>query len=51
MCIKFVGKHDGKRILDRFRCRWEDGIDLREIGWENMECMRMAQDGNQWRAV
>jgi hypothetical protein len=30
-----VGKPEGKRPLERPRCRWEDGLkmDLREIGW------------------
>jgi hypothetical protein len=30
-----VGKPEGKRQLERPRCRWGDGIkiDLREIGW------------------
>jgi hypothetical protein len=30
-----VGKPEGKRLLERSRRRWEDGIkmDLREIGW------------------
>jgi hypothetical protein len=30
-----VGKAEGKRPLERPRCRWEDGIkmDLRETGW------------------
>jgi hypothetical protein len=30
-----LGKPEGKRILGRPRCRWEDGIrmDLRETGW------------------
>jgi hypothetical protein len=30
-----VGKPEGKRPLERPRCRWEDEIkmDLREIGW------------------
>jgi hypothetical protein len=30
-----VGKPEGKRPLERPRCRWEDGVkmDLREIGW------------------
>jgi hypothetical protein len=30
-----VGKSEGKRLLERPRRRWEDGIkmDLREIGW------------------
>jgi hypothetical protein len=31
----FVGNPEGKRPVERPRCRWEDGIkmDLREIGW------------------
>jgi hypothetical protein len=31
----FVGKPEGKRPLERVRCRWEHGIklDLRETGW------------------
>jgi hypothetical protein len=34
-----VGKPDGKRRLERRRCRWEDNIkmDLREIGWEGID--------------
>jgi hypothetical protein len=29
-----VGKHEGKRLLERFRSRWEDNIkmDLQEVG-------------------
>jgi hypothetical protein len=31
----FVGKSEGKRLLGRLRCRWEDGIItfLWETGW------------------
>jgi hypothetical protein len=29
-----VGKSDGKRLLGRFRSRWEDIIGM-EIGWED----------------
>jgi hypothetical protein len=34
-----VGKHETKRPLARPKSRWEDGIrmDLREIGWEDVE--------------
>jgi hypothetical protein len=48
-----VGKPRGKRPLGRSRCRWEDGIrmDLREIGWESVEWIQLAQDRNRWRAV
>jgi hypothetical protein len=33
--------------------RWEDNIrmDLREIGWEDVDWIHLAQDRNQWRAV
>jgi hypothetical protein len=26
-------------------------IDLREIGWDGMEWMDLAQDGDKWRAL
>jgi hypothetical protein len=48
-----VGKPEGKRLLGRPRRRWEDGIkmDLREIGWEGVEWIHLAQDRDRWRAV
>jgi hypothetical protein len=47
----FVGKPEGKRPLGRPRLRWENGIrmDLREIGLEGVDWIRLAQD--RWRAV
>jgi hypothetical protein len=41
-----VGKPERKRPLGIPRRRWEDGIrmDLREIGWENVEWIQLAQD-------
>jgi hypothetical protein len=41
-----VGKPEGKRPLERPRRRWEDGIkmDLREIGWGDVEWIHLAQD-------
>jgi hypothetical protein len=41
-----VRKPEGKRTLGRPRCRWEDNIrmDLREIGWSDMEWIDLAQD-------
>jgi hypothetical protein len=41
-----VGKPEGKRPLGRPRRRWEDGIgiDLREIGFEGVDWIRLAQD-------
>jgi hypothetical protein len=47
-----VGKPDGKRPLERPRRRWVDNIkmDLREIGWDRVDWMDVAQDRDQWRA-
>jgi hypothetical protein len=48
-----VGKPEGKRPLERPKCRWVDNIktDLREIGWDGMEWIYLAQDRDQWRAL
>jgi hypothetical protein len=48
-----VGKREGKRPLGRPRRRWEDGIrmDLREIGLGCVDCIRLSQDRDRWRAV
>jgi hypothetical protein len=39
-----VGKPEGKRPLGRPRHRWKDNIrmDLREIGWQDMDWMHLA---------
>jgi hypothetical protein len=41
-----MGKPEGKRPLGRPRCIWEDGIrmDLRGIGWGNVDWIQLAQD-------
>jgi hypothetical protein len=48
-----VGKPEGKRSLGRPRRRWVDNIimDLREIGWDRMDWIDVAQDREQWRAL
>jgi hypothetical protein len=48
-----VGKPEGKRPLQRPRCRWEDEIkmDLREMGWGGVEWIHLAQGRDCWRAV
>jgi hypothetical protein len=48
-----VGKPEGKRPLGRPRCRWVDiiEIDLREIGWDGIDWIDLAQDRNQRRAL
>jgi hypothetical protein len=47
-----VGRPEGKRPLGRPRRRWEDNIkmDLREIGIDGANWIRLAQDRVQWRA-
>jgi hypothetical protein len=47
-----VGKPEGKRSLGRHRRRWVDNIkmDLREIGWDGMDWIDLAQDRDQWKA-
>jgi hypothetical protein len=48
-----VTEPEGKRPLGRPRHRWEDytKMDLREIGWEGVDWLHLAQDGDKWRAV
>jgi hypothetical protein len=43
-----VGRHEGKRPLGRSRHRWEHniGTDLRELGWEDVDWMQLAQAGS-----
>jgi transposase len=48
-----VGKAEGRRPPGRPRLRWVDNIkiDLREIGWDGVDWVDLAQDGDQWRAL
>jgi hypothetical protein len=49
-CRILVGKLEGKK---RSHCRWVDNIkiDLREIGWDGMDWIGLAQDRDQWRSL
>jgi hypothetical protein len=49
----FVGKPEGKIPLGRQRRRWVDNIkiDRREIGWDGVDWIDMAQERDQWRAL
>jgi hypothetical protein len=51
--IIFVAKPEGKIPLRKPRRRWEDNIrtDLKEIEWEGVDWVHMAQDRNKWRAA
>jgi hypothetical protein len=44
---------EGKRPLGRPRRRWVNNIKihLREIGWDGMDWIDLAQDRDQWRAL
>jgi hypothetical protein len=48
-----VGNPERKRPLGRPRRRWLNNIiiDLREIGWDDMDWIDLAQNRNQWRAL
>jgi hypothetical protein len=52
VCGVVVGRSEGKRPPGRPRRRWEDNIkmDLREIGINGANWIRLAQDRVQWRA-
>jgi hypothetical protein len=47
------GKPEGERPLVRPRRRWVNHIviGLREIGWDGMDWIDLAQDRVQWRAL
>jgi hypothetical protein len=48
-----MGNPEGKRPIGRRRCGWVDNIrmDVREIGWSDMDWINLAQDRDQWRAL
>jgi hypothetical protein len=48
-----VGNPEGKRPLETPGRRWIIIIkmDLREIGWDGMEWIDLAQDRDRWRAL
>jgi hypothetical protein len=48
-----VVKSDGNRLLTRPRRNCVDNInmDLREIVWDDLDCIDMAQGSYHWRAL
>jgi hypothetical protein len=48
-----VGRPEGKRPLGRSSRRWEDNIkmDLREIGFGDVDWINLAQDRDRRRAL
>jgi hypothetical protein len=49
--VVLVGRAEGKKPLGKSRRRWEDNIkmDLREIGIDEANRIRLAQDRFHWR--
>jgi hypothetical protein len=48
----FVRKPEGTKSFGRSRRRWADNMrmDIREIRWETVEWILLAQDRDQWQA-
>jgi hypothetical protein len=48
-----VGQPEGRRPLGRPRSRWKDNIqmDLREIGFGDVDWIYLAQDRDRWRVL
>jgi hypothetical protein len=48
-----VGEPEGKILQGRPRRRWVDNIkmDFRDIGWDGMDWIDLAQNRDQWRAL
>jgi len=46
-----VGKPEEKRPLGRPRRRWEDRMDLREIGRKGVDWIHRAENRDHWWAV
>jgi hypothetical protein len=44
-----VGKMGGRRPLGKSRHRWVENI--REIGWDGVDWIDVAEDRDQWRAL
>jgi hypothetical protein len=48
-----LGKPEEKRPLGRQRRRCVDNIkmDLKEVGWDDVYCISLVEDRDQWRAL
>jgi hypothetical protein len=53
VCNILVGRPEGRRPPERPRSKWEDNIkmDLREIGFADVDWIHWAQDRDRWRAL
>jgi hypothetical protein len=52
-CRIWVGKAEGKRPLGRPRRKWVGNIkiDLREMAWDGMDWIALAENSSQWKAL
>jgi predicted small integral membrane protein len=52
-CIWDIGGKARRKEIIKSKTRWVDNIkiDLREIGWDWMDWIDLAQDNDQWRAL
>ena len=48
-----VGRSERKRPLGTSRQKWEDNIkmDLKEVGYEDMDWVDLAQERDRWQAL
>jgi len=48
-----VGKPEGKRLLERPRCRWKNNMkmDIQEVGCGGVDWIELAQNSDRWRSL
>jgi hypothetical protein len=46
----FIGKPEGKRLLERLTYRWKDNIRM-DLRGEGVDWIHLAQDRVQWQAL
>jgi hypothetical protein len=51
--VVFMGILEGKGSLGRRRLRWKDDIemDLKELGWKDVNAIQLARGRDQWHVL